>query len=28
VNKLRIRAVRIFTASPRPAAKIIEFPAA
>jgi hypothetical protein len=28
VNKLRLRAVRIFTATPRPAANIIEFPAA
>ena len=28
VNKLRLRAVRIFSASPRPAATIIEFPAA
>lgn len=28
VNKLRVRAVRIFSASPRPAATIIEFPTA
>lgn len=28
VNKLRLRAVRIFSASPRPTATIIEFPAA
>lgn len=28
VNKLQLRAVRIFSASPRPTARIIEFPAA